>query len=97
MEAGIVATIGKGDRSPAVAEACCQSGGVYLGALGGIAALLARHVDSVKSVAYPELGCEALMRVELDRFPVFVALDSRGGDWYRQAPTRFLTAMGVRS
>ena len=90
MDAGLNATIGKGRRSPAVAEACQRTGGVYFGAVGGIAALLARHVTVVEVVAYPELGTEALMRLTLEGFPVFVATDSQGIDWYQEAPQRFL-------
>lgn len=86
MDAGIVATLGKGARSVEVAEACVRCGGVYFAAIGGIAALYAHHVTDVQPVAYDELGTEALMRLTFDEFPVFVALDSSGVDWYRKAP-----------
>ncbi|MCL2024381.1 MAG: fumarate hydratase C-terminal domain-containing protein [Coriobacteriia bacterium] len=78
MDAGIVATIGKGARSAAVVDACERTGGLYFGAIGGIAALLARHVVETEDIAYPELGTEALRRFTLDRFPAFVAVDSQG-------------------
>jgi tartrate/fumarate subfamily iron-sulfur-dependent hydro-lyase beta chain len=90
MDAGAIATIGKGARSPAIAEVCRRTGGVYFGAVGGIAALLARHVTAEEIVAYPELGTEALRRLTLVAFPVFVAVDSHGSDWYSEAPRRFL-------
>jgi len=96
MDAGIVATIGKGSRSRDVAEACRRNRGVYFGAVGGIAALLARHVRTQEVIAYPELGTEALIRLEIDRFPVFVALDSQGTDWYEEAPKRFLASLEDR-
>jgi fumarate hydratase subunit beta len=80
LEAGIVATIGKGARSQAVRDA------VYFAAVGGSAALLATHVTAAEVVAFPELGTEALMRLTLDRFPVFVAIDARGEDLYATAP-----------
>ena len=86
LEAGIVATIGKGSRSPEVADACVRTGSVYFVAVGGSAALLAHHVRSVETIAWPELGTEALVRMELDRFPVFVAIDVAGNDLYEQAP-----------
>jgi fumarate hydratase class I/fumarate hydratase subunit beta len=91
LEAGIVATIGKGARSREVAAACVATGSVYLAAVGGAAAMLARHVTSSEVVAWPELGTEALRRVTLDRFPVFVAIDTRGGDLYAEAPGAWRT------
>ena len=92
LEAGVVATIGKGARSAEVAAACVKTGSVYFAAVGGAAALLARHVTSSEVVAWPELGTEALRRVTLERFPVFVAIDTRGGDLYAEAPKAWRTA-----
>ncbi len=85
LEAGIVATIGKGARSPEVAEACRRTGSVYFAAVGGAAALLARHVVAATPVAWDDLGTEALQRLELEDFPVFVAIDAQGRDLYRSA------------
>jgi fumarate hydratase subunit beta len=85
LRAGIVATIGKGGRSPEVAAACAETGSAYFAAVGGAAALLARHVTAMETVAWPELGTEALVRVTLDHFPVFVAIDARGADLYATA------------
>lgn len=97
LDAGIVATLGKGGRSVAVVEACVRTGSVYLAAVGGSAALLATHVTSVEPVAWPELGTEALVRMELDRLPVFVAIDVHGNDLYATAPQQWrdLAAGGV--
>ena len=86
LEAGIVATIGKGARSPEVVAACEATGSVYFAAVGGAAALLARHVTAMEPVAWPELGTEALQRVILDKLPVFVAIDTTGADLYADAP-----------
>lgn len=83
MDAGIVACIGKGKRSQQVIEACVRNGAVYFAAVGGIAALLAKHVVASETVAWDDLGTEALRRLELDDFPVFVAVDPQGGDLYR--------------
>jgi fumarate hydratase subunit beta len=58
---------------------------VYLVAVGGSAALYGRHVLSAETIAYAELGPEALVRMEVADFPVFVALDTRGGDLYAGA------------
>jgi tartrate dehydratase beta subunit/fumarate hydratase class I family protein len=86
LRAGIVATIGKGARSADVAAACEATGSVYFAAVGGAAALLARHVTGMEPVAWPELGAEALVRVTLDGLPVFVAIDTTGADLYAEAP-----------
>lgn len=86
LDAGVVATIGKGARSGDVRDACVRTGAVYFAAVGGSAALLARHVSSVEPIAWSDLGTEALVRMELDEFPVFVAIDSRGADLYASAP-----------
>jgi len=91
LRAGVVATIGKGARSAAVAAACVATGSVYFAAVGGAAALLARHVTQAEVVAWPELGTEALRRVTLERFPVFVAIDTTGADLYAEAPEAWRT------
>jgi fumarate hydratase class I/fumarate hydratase subunit beta len=89
LRAGVVATIGKGARSAEVAAACAETGSVYFAAVGGAAALLARHVTAISPVAWPELGTEALQRVTLESFPVFVAIDAQGNDLYEQARTEW--------
>lgn len=82
--AGVVATIGKGRRSDAVKQACRETGSVYFAAVGGAAALLAHCVVSSQVVAYDDLGTEALRRIEVKEFPVFVAVDAAGADIYGQ-------------
>lgn len=94
LAAGIAATIGKGARSGSVVEACARHGAVYFAAVGGAAALLATHVLSSETIAYPELGTEALVRLELDRFPVFVAIDTAGEDLYTDAPAAWRASHG---
>ncbi len=81
-DAGIVATVGKGVRSDQVKEACVRTGSVYFVATGGAAALLARCVTSSEVVAYPDLGTEALRRITVEGFPVFVGVDTLGHDVY---------------
>lgn len=88
LKAGVAAMIGKGPRSPEVVEACATYSAVYFAAVGGAAALLATHVVSAEPVAYPELGTEALVRLELDRFPVVVAIDALGNDLYQDVVSR---------
>ena len=84
MDAGIVAHIGKGKRSPEVVEACKRTGGVYFACVGGAAALLATCVHSAETVAWEDLGTEALRRLELRDFPAIVAIDANGRDLYRE-------------
>lgn len=94
LKAGIVATIGKGARSDEVRRACMETGSVYFAAVGGAAALLATFVSSATTVAWPELGTEALVRMELADFPAFVAIDIMGNDLYASAPAEWLERTG---
>jgi fumarate hydratase subunit beta len=93
LEAGIVATIGKGARSAEVAEACRATRSVYFAAIGGSAALLATHVVAAEPVAWADLGAEALQRLTLLDFPVFVGIDSQGRDLYRTAAAEWREGM----
>jgi len=86
LAAGITATIGKGSRADVVRAAYAETGSVYFAAVGGAAALLGKHVIAAVPVAWPELGTEALTRLTLDDFPVFVAIDTCGNDLYASAP-----------
>lgn len=86
LRAGIVATIGKGARSEEVRSVHAETGSVYFAPVGGAAALLARHVIAAEPIAWPELGTEALVRLELTDFPAFVAIDAAGRDIYAEAP-----------
>jgi fumarate hydratase subunit beta len=86
LAAGIAGAVGKGPRSDEVRRAFAEHGAVYFVAVGGSAALYARHVVSAETIAYAELGTEALVRMEVARLPVFVALDTHGGDLYRDEP-----------
>lgn len=92
LEAGIVATIGKGRRADVVRQAHVGTRSVYFAAVGGAAALLAKHVKSAETVAYPELGTEALVRMYLDGLPAFVAIDIQGRDLYAEAPASWRDA-----
>jgi fumarate hydratase subunit beta len=85
LAAGIAGAVGKGPRSEPVRQAFVENRAVYFAAIGGSAALYGRHVRSAETVAYADLGPEALVRMEVAGLPVFVALDVRGGDLYRDA------------
>ncbi len=76
--AGIVATVGKGHRSAAVVESLKETGSVYFAAVGGAAAALAQCVVSEEVIAYGDLGPEALRKIAVKDFPVFVAVDVAG-------------------
>jgi fumarate hydratase class I len=76
-------TLAKGNRSPAVAEACKKHGGFYLGSIGGPAAILARdNIRKVEVLEYPELGMEAIWRIEVEDFPAFIVVDDKGNDFF---------------
>ena len=75
--------LAKGNRSKAVTEACQKNGGFYLGSIGGPAAILARdNIKSVKTIDYPELGMEAVWRIEVEDFPAFIVVDDKGNDFF---------------
>ena len=76
--------LAKGNRSAAVTEACKKYGGFYLGSIGGPAARLAQDcITKVEVIEYPELGMEAVWRIEVVNFPAFIVIDDRGNDFYR--------------
>ena len=84
-QGGSLVMIAKGNRSPQVTAACKENGGFYLGSIGGPAALLAQEcIKKVECVDYPELGMEAVWRIEVEDFPVFVLVDNKGNDFFRQ-------------
>ncbi len=84
LAAGLRGMIGKGERSDEVRQGLSRHGAVYFAATGGAGALLARHIVAAEVVAWPELGAEAVRRIELRDFPALVACDSAGGDVYGQ-------------
>lgn len=81
-DAGVVATVGKGVRSQEVKDACIRNKAVYFVTVGGAAAYLAKCVTASETLAYDDLGTEALRRVEVVDFPVFVGIDVQGNDIY---------------
>ena len=81
---GLCATVGKGERDAATCEAIRRNGGIYLCAVGGAGALVARHVRSCRIIAFEDLGCEAIKRLEIEELPLFVAEDCHGGSLFRR-------------
>ncbi|GBD29187.1 Fumarate hydratase class I, aerobic [bacterium HR32] len=89
LERGLKATIGKGTRSREVKEALVRCRAVYLAAVGGAAALLARHIVRGRAVAYEDLGTEAIWELEFADFPAVVVNDAHGGDLYATSPPAY--------
>jgi fumarate hydratase class I len=80
---GSLVMLAKGNRSPGVTDACRRHGGFYLGSIGGPAAILARdNIKKVEVIEYPELGMEAVWRIEVEGFPAFIVVDDKGNDFY---------------
>jgi fumarate hydratase class I len=82
---GSMVMLAKGNRSSAVRDACKTHGGFYLGSIGGPAARLAQDcIKKVDVVAYPELGMEAIWRIEVEDFPAFIVVDDKGNDFFKE-------------
>ena len=82
---GSMVMVAKGNRSPAVREACKKHGGFYLGSIGGAAANLAEHcIKKVEVLEYPELGMEAIWKIEVENFPAFIVVDDKGNDFFKE-------------
>ncbi len=80
---GSLVMLAKGNRSKQVTDACATHGGFYLGSIGGPAAILAKErIRSVEVLEYPELGMEAVWRIEVEDFPAFIVVDDKGNDFY---------------
>jgi fumarate hydratase, class I len=80
---GSLVMLAKGNRSKAVKDACRAHGGFYLGSVGGAAAKLAQDcIRKVEVLEFPELGMEAVWRIEVDKFPAFIVMDDKGNDFY---------------
>ncbi|MDR2674655.1 MAG: fumarate hydratase [Opitutaceae bacterium] len=80
---GSLVMIAKGNRSQAVTDACKKHGGFYLGSIGGPAAILAKeNIKKVELLEYPELGMEAIWKIEVEDFPAFILVDDKGNDFF---------------
>ncbi|WP_406856004.1 fumarate hydratase [Alsobacter sp. KACC 23698] len=77
--------LAKGNRSKEVRDACARHGGFYLGSIGGPAARLAQDcIKKVEVLEYPELGMEAIWRIEVENFPAFIVVDDKGNDFFKE-------------
>ncbi len=82
---GSLIMLAKGNRSEQVTDACKKHGGFYLGSIGGPAAILSQNsIKSLECVEYPELGMEAIWKIEVEDFPAFILVDDKGNDFFRQ-------------
>ncbi|MCH9814846.1 MAG: fumarate hydratase [Actinomycetia bacterium] len=93
---GSFVMLAKGNRSNAVTQACQANGGFYLGSIGGPAARLAQdNIKSVEVVDFPELGMEAVWKIEVEDFPAFVIVDDKGNDFFAERMRPIATAIPV--
>ena len=95
LELGNRIMIGKGKRNRTVKDAIVRSGAVYLAALGGAGALMAKCVKSLEIIAWPDLGCEAVRLLQVENMPLTVVIDSNGNDLYEKGPAAYTAAIGT--
>lgn len=89
---GSMVMIAKGNRTQVVTDACQKHGGFYLGSIGGPAAILSQQsIKSIECVEYPELGMEAIWKIEVEDFPAFILVDDKGNDFFKQIKPRCTT------
>jgi fumarate hydratase subunit beta len=88
LDLGLKIMIGKGQRSPEVIEAMIRNRAVYLVAVGGAAALIARCVKKAEVLAFEDLGAEAVYRLEVENLPLIVVIDSQGSNLYQTQPSQ---------
>ena len=89
LEVGVKGMIGKGNRSSAVKEAIQKHKAVYLAAIGGAAALIAKSIKESQVIAYEDLGAEAVRQLTVEDFPAIVVNDIYGGDAYEEGRKRY--------
>lgn len=90
---GLAGMVGKGARSPKVLKAMRQNGAVYFGFTGGAGALAAVCVTACETIAFEDLGSEAVRRLTVENFPLVVLADTAGGDLYREGPCQYLRSL----
>ena len=86
---GSMVMIAKGNRTQVVTDACKKHGGFYLGTIGGVAAVLSQScIKSIECVEFPELGMEAVWKIQVENFPAFILVDDKGNDFFLQIKPR---------
>ncbi len=84
LDLGLTATVGKGERSKEVCEAIKRNKSVYLCAIGGAGALAALSISKCEVIAFDDLGCESVKRLEFNNFPLIVGIDCKGGNIFER-------------
>lgn len=84
LDLGLGAMIGKGERNEAVKDAIIRNRAIYFCAVGGAGALIARQIRKAEEIAFLELGCESVKRLEVERLPLTVTIDCHGGDLFKE-------------
>ena len=95
LELGLKGMIGKGPRGQEVKDAIKKHKAVYFAAIGGAGALISKTIRKAEVIAYPELGTEAIMRLEVEDFPAVVVNDVHGADLYRIGVEQYKEVIGV--
>lgn len=83
LDLGLAAMIGKGERNKDVCDAIVRNNAVYFCAIGGAGALYAKQIKKCEEIAFKDLGCESVKKLELENFPVIVGIDSNGGNLFK--------------
>jgi len=89
LDLGLSAMIGKGARSVRVKEAIVRNHAVYLCAAGGAGALIAECIKSAEEIAFDDLGCESVKLLQVEKMPLYTAIDSAGGDLFITGPEKY--------
>jgi len=95
---GSMVMLAKGNRSVKVTNACAEHGGFYLGSIGGPAARLAQDcIKHVEVLEYPELGMEAVWKIDVEDFPAFIVVDDKGNDFFAETQKPIALTIRTRS
>ena len=89
LDLGLAGIIGKGERGQAVQEALCRNGGTYFCAVGGAGALMAKHITAAEEIAFHDLGCESIKKLTVEKLPLTVAIDCRGGNIFAEGREKY--------
>ena len=95
LDLGLAGMIGKGMRSQEVVDAIVRNRAVYLCAVGGAGALIAKHIISMEEIAFQELGCESIKRIEVDKMPLTVGIDTLGGDIFKMGILQYANEVAI--
>lgn len=93
LDLGNKIMIGKGKRNQSVKDSVVRNKAVYLGAIGGAGALMAESIKNVEIIAWPDLGCEAVRKMEVKDMPLTVIIDTKGNDLYVTGPEKYLSVL----